>query len=96
MGLKVVYVDSSATGAIITVHLGLMPLQIYKAVLLRHVVERIPSKSLKGTYYPSDTLKTYDKCSGALISTIPPDRNISFNIPDSVVMIGGMAVFCRC
>jgi len=45
-------------------------------------------KVAQGTYYPSDSVFSYDACSN-LISAIGPDRTVSFNIQDSIKLIGG-------
>ncbi|MEP7321114.1 MAG: choice-of-anchor Q domain-containing protein, partial [Saprospiraceae bacterium] len=42
----------------------------------------------QGTYYPSDTAVIFDPC-GLPIDTIYPDRRVSFDIPDSIVILGG-------
>ncbi|HNT20279.1 MAG TPA: choice-of-anchor Q domain-containing protein, partial [Saprospiraceae bacterium] len=45
----------------------------------------------EGTYYPSTTDTLYD-CAGNIESIIQLDSSLSFDIPDSLVMIGGYQV----
>ena len=92
MGLKV-FMSIHLRLVLTTVHLGLMPLQICKSGICGTLWNRIPSKSLK-VLIIRDTLKTTTTNVQNIDSTIPPDRNIIFNIPDSVVMmIGGYGGF---
>ena len=85
----IVYIDSSATSganngsswtnAFTDLQNGLL------AARLCDAVDTI--KVAHGTYYPSDSVFIYDPCD-ILISAAPPDRSVSFDIPDSIKLIG--------
>ncbi|MDZ4707331.1 MAG: choice-of-anchor Q domain-containing protein, partial [Saprospiraceae bacterium] len=89
-GLTKIYVDITATGANDGTSWSDAFTDLQDALL---VIQLCPQDTIlvaEGTYYPSDTVFIYDPCStGIPIDTIFPDRNISFNIPDSAVLLGG-------
>ena len=86
----VIYVDSSATTGSnngTSWANAFTDLQDALAVVRAGCVDTV--KVAQGTYYPSDSTDLLDRCTGNVISTIAPDRTISFDIPDSAVVLGG-------
>jgi len=86
----VVYVDSAAiTGANNGTSWTNAYTDLQDGLLAARLCDQIDTiKVAHGTYYPSDSVFTYDPC-GVLLSATPPDRAISFNIPDSIKLFGG-------
>jgi hypothetical protein len=84
-----IYVDSTATGANNGVDWDSAFTNLQDALNAARTCSVIDTiKVAQGTYYPSDSTFYYDVC-GNLIIAFPPDRSISFNIPDSLVVQGG-------
>jgi len=90
----IVYVDAAATGS----NNGTNWLNAYTdlqaALAVAWSCDQVDSiKVAQGTYYPSgfDTLIVIDSCTNLPSDTfyIVPNRSVSFNIPDSVKVLGG-------
>ncbi|MEP7267614.1 MAG: choice-of-anchor Q domain-containing protein, partial [Saprospiraceae bacterium] len=87
-GLTRIYVDSSAMGTNngLTWDSAFTDLQDALAVVRSCGVDTI--LVAKGTYYPSDTLIIPNLCND-MVDIFEPNRSISFNIPESTVLLGG-------
>ncbi|MEP7267110.1 MAG: choice-of-anchor Q domain-containing protein, partial [Saprospiraceae bacterium] len=88
LGITRIYVDSSATGGNNGFDWDSAFTNLQDALELARLCSVDTILVARGTYYPSDTIKYYDACE-ALSFTALPDREVSFNITDSVVMLGG-------
>ncbi|MBK8777191.1 MAG: hypothetical protein IPO25_07175 [Saprospiraceae bacterium] len=86
---SILYVNAMATGAN-TGNSWINAFQsLQDALIIAKFCNNIDTiKVAQGTYYPSDSVVVFDGC-GVPIDTLLPDRNIAFNIPDSVVLQGG-------
>jgi hypothetical protein len=88
LGLTRIYVDSSAMGANngLTWDSAFTDFQDALAVVRYCGVDTI--LVAKGTYFPSDTLAIFNPCNG-MSEILGPNRSVSFNIPDSVIVLAG-------
>ncbi|MEP7269225.1 MAG: right-handed parallel beta-helix repeat-containing protein, partial [Saprospiraceae bacterium] len=88
LGITTIYVDSSATGGNNGLSWDSAFTDLQDALLVAKICGIDSILVALGTYYPSDTTIYYDAC-GVPTDTVYPDQSISFNIPDSTVVLGG-------
>ena len=87
---NVVYVDSAASGLGNGSSWANAFTDLQDALLAKRYCSNIDTiKVAQGTYYPSDSIIIYDPCTTLPVDTILPSRSISFDIPDSSILLGG-------